>query len=49
VHDAGGRCVVAGARDAVGRLLALTSMRLALDLAPEVPPALLTLRASSDA
>lgn len=49
VRAAGGTCVVAGARDAVERLLTLTSMRLALDLAPEVQPALLALRESSDA
>lgn len=49
MRDAGGTCVVAGARDAVKRLLTLTSMQLALHLAPEVQPALLALRQSSDA
>ncbi|MCW2678648.1 MAG: anti-sigma factor antagonist (spoIIAA-2)/anti sigma b factor antagonist RsbV [Frankiales bacterium] len=49
VREAGGTCVVAGARDAVARLLALTSMRLALDLAPDVQTALVALRESQDA
>lgn len=49
IRDSGGTCVVAGARDAVQRLLVLTSMRLALHLEPEVQPALLALRQSSDA
>lgn len=49
VREAGGTCVVAGARDAVQRLLTLTNMRIALQLAPAVQPALLALRQSSDA
>jgi anti-sigma B factor antagonist len=49
VRDAGGTCVLAGAQVAVQRLLALTGVRLALHLEPEVRPALLALRASSDA
>jgi anti-anti-sigma factor len=47
VRDAGGTCVVAGARGPVERLLALTSMRRTLNLVPEVQPALRTLRAAS--
>ncbi len=49
VREAGGTCVVAGAQDAVARLLVLTQMRRALHLDPEVQPALLALRASADA
>ena len=50
VRSAGGTCVVAGARGAVQRLLALTSMQRAMRLEPEVQPALRSLRqASSDA
>lgn len=49
VREAGGTCVVAGARHAVQRLLVLTSMRLALHLEPDVQPALLALRESTDA
>ena len=49
VRDAGGTCVVAGARDAVDRLLVLSGMRMALDLEPAVQPALLALRERADA
>ena len=49
VREAGGTCVVAGARGAVDRLLVLTSMSRALRIEPEVQRALLTLRDTSDA
>ena len=49
VREAGGTLVVAGARDAVHRLLEVTSMRRTLDLAPQVRPALLALRERADA
>ncbi len=49
VKEVGGTCIVAGARGPVARLFSLTSMEVALDLAPDVQPALLALRASSDA
>ena len=44
VREAGGTCVVAGARGAVERLLVLTSMARVLTLSTEVAPALLELR-----
>ena len=44
VHEAGGTCLVAGARGAVDRLLVLTSMGQALHLVPEVQTGLVQLR-----
>lgn len=47
VREAGGTCLVAGARGPVQRLLVLTSMERALHLVPEVQPALVLLRQSA--
>lgn len=44
VREAGGTCLVAGARGAVHRLLVLTSMEQALHLVPEVQSGLVRLR-----
>lgn len=49
LQEAGGRCLVAGARGPVQRLLSLTSMERVLALAPDVGPALAELhRAAED-
>ena len=47
VNDAGGTCLVAGARGSVQQLLTLTNMERALRLVPEVQPALVRLRQQS--
>lgn len=47
VREAGGTCLVAGARGPVQRLLVLTRMERALHLVPEVQPALVLLRRSA--
>lgn len=44
VTEAGGACLVAGARGPVDRLLVLTCMQQALQLVPEVQTALVRLR-----
>lgn len=44
VREAGGTCVVAAARGPVARLLDLTSIEQALQLSPNVQPALVRLR-----
>lgn len=48
IQEAGGSCIVAGARGGVERLFSLTAMELALDLAADVQAALLALRQSSE-
>ena len=48
VHDAGGRCVLAGATGPVDRLLRLMSMERLLVLADEVGPALEQLREDAE-